>query len=523
MPKTLRDAIIAVSLANLCFIAAWRVLLNPLHFTYYHWKYYQGFTEYIALMIDVLALATLFWGAATLARRSGRPAVQRVARWAFLLALVVPINDLRMQFLGSVFNFRKSLLIVLVALSVVAAAAAAAWRWGAYVVRAAVALVLVLSPFVLIALAQGAWFTYKHRTNAALAVDRPAGPLPQPAKLPGARVVWIVFDEMDQGRAFVKRPEGLDLPEFDRLRREAVFAENALPPSSHTLLSMPSLISGQQIEWALAVRPNELLVTARGSTEQVAWSTQPNVFAEARAAGVDTAIAGWYHPYCRVIGASLSSCFWEPVVLNEVSPLRGRPTIWKSMGQWATLSLSRIPGAFRLLGHWYERSRRQDHIEEQSKIMERARAIAKERGFGLALLHFPVPHSPFIYDRAGRALSDGPAHTYADNLALADRTLGDLRRDTEAAGLWDDTAIIVSSDHWWRDPPDGQIDQRVPFIVKLPGQREGSSYAKPFNTVVTRALILALLRGEVTDPPGLVRWLDQNRSEVQPVSGITVR
>lgn len=521
MPKTLRNAIIAVSLANLWFIAAWRVLLDPRHYSYYHWKYYQGFTEYIALVIDVLALAALFWAAATLARRSGRPAVQRVARWAFVLALVVPVNDLRMQFLGSVFDFRKSLLIVLAALSVVAAAAA--WRWRAYVVRAAVAVVLILSPLVLIALAQGAWFTYKYRTNAALAVDRTAGPLPRPANLPGARVFWIVFDELDYARVFVTRPDALDLPEFDRLRREAVFAENALPPSNNTLFTIPSLISGQQIEWAFAVRPNELLVKAKGSPEKVAWSTLPNVFAEARAAGVDTAIAGWYHPYCRVIGASLSNCLWDSVIVNEISPLRGRPTIWKSMAHWATITLFRIPGAFRLLGHWYESGRRHDHIEDQSKIMERARAIAKERAFGLTFLHFPIPHPPFIYNRAARTLSANTANTYADNLALADRTLGELRREMEAADLWDDTAVIVTSDHWWRTPSDGHIDQRVPFIVKLPGQREGSSYATAFNTVVTRALILALLRGEVTDPPGLVRWLDQNRSDAQPVGGITGR
>ena len=520
MPKTLRDLIVAFSLANLCFIAAWRVLVNPLHYSYYHWKYYPGFTEYVALVIDVCVLAALFWGAATLARRSGRPAVQRVARWAFLLALVVPLNDLRMQFLPYILSFGKFLLIPIAALSLVAVAAL--WRWRAYLVRAGVALVVILSPFALISLAQGAWFTYKHTTNAALAVDRPAGPLPRQENLAGGRVVWIVFDDFDQSQAFVKRPDGLELPEFDRLRREAVFAENALPPSSDTLFSMPSLISGQQIEWALAVSPNELLMIAKGSAKQVAWSTQPNVFSEAREVGAETALAGWYHPYCRVIGASLSSCFWEPVV-DEISPLRGRPTLVKSMAHWATITVFRIPGAFRLLERWYDRGRRQEHIEQQSRIMEQARAIAKERGFGLTLLHFPVPHPPFIYDRAGRALSDGAAHTYADNLALADRTLGELRREMEAAGLWDVTAVIVSSDHWLRPPYVSHIDQRVPFIVKLPGQREGSSYATPFNTVVTRALILSLMREEVRDPPGLVRWLDQKRSDAQPTIGITVR
>jgi hypothetical protein len=520
LPKTLRDLILALSLANLCFMGAWRVLVNPLHYTYYHWKYYPGFTEYAALLIDVLALAALFWGAVTLARRSGNRFAMKAARWAFLLALVVPLNDLRMQLSGShftnVLGSRRSLLIAVAVLLVVAGAALV--RWRAHVVRGAVAGVLILSPFVLMALFQGAWLAIKHRPNAALAVNRAAGPLPQPGQIPGARVLWIVFDELDQRRAFTARPPGLELPELDRLRREAVFAEKALPPSSDTLFSMPSLISGQQIAWALAVRPNELLVTIQGSTEEVAWSTQPNVFAEARAAGADTAVVGWYHPYCRVIADSLSSCFWEPVV-DDISPLRGEPTLLKSMAHWATMSLFRIPGAFRLLEPWYESGRRQDHIEEHVKIMERARAVAKERGFGLTLLHFPIPHHPFIYDAARGALSARTENTYADNLVLTDRTLGELRRELEAAGLWEETAVIVTSDHWWRSPPDGLIDKHVPFIVKLRGQKEGATYETSFNTVLTRGLILAVLRGEVADPPGLMRWLDQNRSDAEPVTG----
>ncbi|HEV3468905.1 MAG TPA: alkaline phosphatase family protein [Pyrinomonadaceae bacterium] len=520
MSKTLRDLVVALSLANLCFIGAWRVLVNPLHYTYYHWKYHPGFIEYAALVLDVLLLAAAFWVAATLARRSGSAPALKAARWAFLLALLVPLNDLRMQLTGSNFantlRSNKALLAVVVAAAVVLAAAAV--RWRAHAVGAAVVFVLVLSPFALISLVQGAWLAFKHRPNAALAADAVAGPLPQPGRVAGARVVWIVFDELDQRAAFGARPAGLELPELDRLRRESVFAERALPPSSDTLFSMPSLISGQQIDWAMPLRPNELMVTARENREPVAWGAQPNVFAEARAAGADTAVVGWYHPYCRVIGASLSSCFWEPVV-DEISPLRGRPRLGKSMAHWATLTLFRVPGAFRLLEPWYETGRRQDHIAEYGNIMERAREAVKERGFGLTLLHFPIPHHPFIYDRARGSLSARTVNEYADNLALTDRTLGKLRRDMEEAGLWDETVVIVSSDHWWRHPPDRRVDKRVPFIVKLRGQKEGATYAPSFNTVLTRRLILAVLRGEVADAPGLIAWLDRNRTDAEPVTG----
>src|SRR2546425_7901138 len=36
-----------------------------------------------------------------------------------------------------------------------------------------------------------------------------------------------------------------------------------------------------------------------------------NLFRRARALGYDTALIGWYHPYCRVLGSDLTRCYWE--------------------------------------------------------------------------------------------------------------------------------------------------------------------------------------------------------------------
>ena len=62
-------------------------------------------------------------------------------------------------------------------------------------------------------------------------------------------------------------------------------------------------------------------------------------------------------------------------------------------------------------------------------------------------MHFPIPHPFAIYDRqhADFALS---SHTsYLDNLALVDRTVGEVRRTLERAGLWESTILMVTSDH----------------------------------------------------------------------------
>jgi hypothetical protein len=69
---------------------------------------------------------------------------------------------------------------------------------------------------------------------------------------------------------------------------------------------------------------------------------------------------------------------------------------------------------------------------------------------------------------------------------------------------------VVTADHWWRlaEPVNGQQDQRVPFMIKLAGQKAGMEYQKSFNTVLTRQLLIEVLRGNLTTPSDVVAWLD---------------
>ena len=79
----------------------------------------------------------------------------------------------------------------------------------------------------------------------------------------------------------------------------------------------------------------------------------------------------------------------------------------------------------------------------------------------------------------------------------------------EQAGVWDRTAVLVSADHgWrvslWRGNPEWTSDDEaashqdtsvVAFPLKLPGQNSGVTYAERFDTIVTRDLLVEILRG----------------------------
>jgi hypothetical protein len=47
-------------------------------------------------------------------------------------------------------------------------------------------------------------------------------------------------------------------------------------------------------------------------------------------------------------------------------------------------------------------------------------------------------------------------------------------------------------------------------MVKLAGQRNGVEYQGAFNTILTRALLLELLKGEMKNSSAVVEWIDRN-------------
>jgi arylsulfatase A-like enzyme len=144
--------------------------------------------------------------------------------------------------------------------------------------------------------------------------------------------------------------------------------------------------------------------------------------------------------------------------------------------------------------------------------MQYAKSAVANPELDLVFIHLPVPHLPRLYDRRQRKMIGPRRHQssdYLDNLALADRTIGELRASMENTGLWDRTAVIVTSDHSFRESRelDGKRDFRVPFIVKLPGKTEWTEFSEPIGLIVLAQLALELLDNGPHDAHDLSGWM----------------
>jgi hypothetical protein len=398
------------------------------------------------------------------------------------------------------------------------------------VIRIAPRIVLVLLPFVLITFSQSVWKVTRN-LGVAHAAGIPASVAPIARKKPATRVLWIIFDEMDQRMSFSERPDSLEMPQLDRIRSQSVFAVNAYPPAPLTYMSMPALITGKLVAKVTPVRADELMITFDGEQNAVGWSTQPNVFSEARLLGFNAGLAGWCHPYCEVIGGSLSKCDEVKEKNNDEITLKASMFL-QAEGLISTIPLvpqAAIPVIQRLdfVNRIVTKGEREKYTVRYKRVLESALKAAVDPDLDLVFVHSPAPHPPGIYDRAKNDFSLESKNGYIDNLELVDHTIGELRSAMESAGVWDQTTVIISADHWWRTEmwsrgpfwtredeaaSGGKMDHRIPFVVKLAGEREQLTYTAGFNTVVTHDLILALLRGEVTSPSSVAAWLDRHRS-----------
>ena len=141
---------------------------------------------------------------------------------------------------------------------------------------------------------------------------------PLPAK--GARIIWLVFDELDYELTFHLRPSNVEMPALDRLRSESVSVTGAKSAEGTTLESMPAMFLGQHVELANPISVSKVQLSY-GKSESGLWNGQSSVFVDANEAGLRTALIGWYHAYCRIFSSTVDYC-------ESYLPLDGRESLY---------------------------------------------------------------------------------------------------------------------------------------------------------------------------------------------------
>jgi arylsulfatase len=320
------------------------------------------------------------------------------------------------------------------------------------------------------------------------------GPASEPTVEPLGRppVVLIVFDALHAGHVTHLGYERETTPHLDALAAEAVSFSRAFAPAPYTLASIPSLLTGR--------RPDSHGVT----TPAAKLGAEETTLAEhLQAAGYRTVAA--------------------------VGNPNGSARFGNDQGFDVFEELFRLDEG----GGDYERASAARFVEFAGEV------LAGDSGAAPLFLYLHVlePHAPYVMPDEYRSLwldpaYDGPFESgeaqpfldtimgeleagpedvtaaialYDANLRWADHNLGELRVQLEAAGLWDEALVIVTSDHgeaFWEHGRWGHMDHlydeqlRVPLVIKLPAGRG------------LRGVVRDELASLLDVAPSLCQWLD---------------
>lgn len=531
MKRLLRTAIVALGLTQIYLLAQTGKLLSPSHILLYHWS---GTAS--DLFVPVIFLYCLSWFALTLLLLV--PGRLGAVLWAVLIA-AVPLQLIQSfsQLSGNDLSLRFS--TIAGALTLVAIVTLAAiWVRNPEQFERGRRIAGIVFGFVAIAalytLSQLLWLTWRTRDlNASLPLHSPSATAP--AK---PRVIWILFDELSYQQVYGQRYPGLQLPAFDRLAGQASVFTDVIPAGYRTEVVIPSLFTGQRADDIRSSSDgHQLLLHHAVSSTWSSFNPYQTVFQDALEAGYSTAIAGWYNPYCRIMPQVLDRCFWT---LNM--PLMGALTPSRTIMGNITASfaskahfLPDLISRFRKVAVFHVESSRPHQLDYQV-ISSAADRLLEDPSANFIFLHLPIPHPVGIYNRHTGQFADQDS-TYIDNLALADRYLAHARAVLEQNGTWDSSTVIVMGDHSWRTwlwknnwGPEqqrathgGEFDPRPAYIVKLPYQHQPARIDSPYAAIHTRALLDAIIAGQIHSPAGLAAWTAQWKDGAGDKTNIAAR
>lgn len=336
------------------------------------------------------------------------------------------------------------------------------------------------------------------------------------AKAGSGRIVWVLFDELSYDQTFDHRYLGIRMPYFDQLAKSSVVFSDLQPAAYYTELAVPSLFLGNEVDGLKSNMegvPDLRLAGVKGWRK---FDPAATVFGDAQRQGWSTGITGWYNPYCRTMARVLNSCYAAPADLDP-----GAMSAENSVLQNAILPVESKLGKFVPIHKPMALARA--HRRDYRDVMGHAEELLRDENIRFVFIHLPIPHPPGIYDaKTGRLRAGGD---YLDNLALADRTMGEILAILNQTASARQTRLVVCSDHSWRVPmwrkwagwtareeaaSKGDFDPRPVLMIRFPGESRGMTVDEPFKEIHLHEILLQMIEGRMSTRAGFAHWLDDS-------------
>jgi hypothetical protein len=328
-------------------------------------------------------------------------------------------------------------------------------------------LLVLVSPVSLVVLAS--LIASAARADVVVRIDRGAAAAGS-GEAACAPVLALLFDELSFYYVYDQddniRPE---LQGLSRLGSQATHYLTVVAPGRETLDALPSFLAARRVR-EIEVRDSRLM--ERGPESELLpfdAALADGLFGTARRLGFSTEIGGYYLAYCdmlrEVVDVCRSRSFYNVSPVDSFSltaPIRTTLVLWPRQFPFGLLKLAPF-------------ARHQRNMVEDLTAF--ARRPIERHPPTFRLMHFSVPHLPFVFDADGYdpppdPLLTAPDDEYVQQVQYVDRMVAGLMEELRRAGVYDETTIVVLADHGYRFGGRERDPLQIPFIVKQAGQQQ---------------------------------------------------
>jgi hypothetical protein len=325
-----------------------------------------------------------------------------------------------------------------------------------------------------------------------------------------APVVMVVFDEFPTG-SLQDGAGGIDaarFPHFADFARHATWYRNATTVDANTTRAVPAILSGSNDPGApiVADHPHNLFTLLGGTyqmevAEAVTRLCPASLCPREAASGFGSRV----HSLADDLGV---------VYLQELLPADFRKRLPSVTGVWGDFRAGVArPGRSTLGSGYMLRNLLPGSVKDREASFETfVRALHPVTKPTLFFIHVLLPHYPWEHVPSGRAYPEFtiPGLTadfwtgnefeaeqawqrHIAQVGYVDRLLGQLEQRLRAAGLWDESLVVLVADHGVSfragearkavTPANAEDLAYMPLFVKAPGQERGRTVDATVSTL----------------------------------------
>lgn len=256
-------------------------------------------------------------------------------------------------------------------------------------------------------------------------------------------IIWIVFDALSMEKIY----ENKNLENFNKIIQTSDIYSNYRVNINDTGHSIPSMVLGRDVRKIKTIYEDRKISRSffNDQGKFITINFDNSIFDEISGQGKSIYINGWYYPYCNMVKV-YNECFsnlysWDLYYSYNFDFLLIF-NLYK-MFPFREFFLKKYKDIFHIENFGFKEA-----VKSHKFSLEHFLNALDDK-FQFYFYHASYPHRPYIFDSKKNSYKENyfDKSYYEDNLIMTDLALGEIIKTLKLKNNFENSLIIISSDH----------------------------------------------------------------------------